>query len=259
MTKFTDYLLKPNLIFSILKNGVQSLSYVQLGDDLEKLFKVYGKTEHDAEISDHGYFHYDHGLRFSYKDDEIDEIAINFISTESKYPINVENSLIELEYIDQNTKIHDFLMLLSVQNISWKSKSQPHSNAFSILTEGGISVIFHLDDGCLYRMAVRKPDAWGWYQLKNDLAELIIPKLEAYRKGYNEDGMCIASWVLSDNEKKEHYTEEDQNRLKKIWLGEIDHMLMAFRGILDYELGLDDEYIQQGIDKFAKHFQHFWD
>lgn len=106
-------------------------------------------------------------------------------------------------------------------------------------------------------------NSWGWYSLKYDLAESILPKLENYKKGYLKEGMCIPDWVLK--KKKETYSEKEIKELQILWIKEIDKMLLAFRQILNYKtgedenIGYDEDQIQKGLDSFAKHFQHFWD
>jgi len=100
-----------------------------------------------------------------------------------------------------------------------------------------------------------------WFNLKYDLAELIIPKLEQYKTGYLKEGMSIPSWLLS--EKKESYSDIEIEELSKRWIMEIDKMIYGFKGVLDYKLNYnidyDEDKIQEGLNIFAKHFQDFWD
>ena len=106
-------------------------------------------------------------------------------------------------------------------------------------------------------------EEWGWYNLKYDLSESIIPKLETYLVEYSKGGMSIPIWLL--NEPKNEYSDTDINNLVTLWKSEINHMLQAFKQILNYKTGEDDNmdydeiFIQEGLNKFAKHFQHFWD
>jgi len=110
---------------------------------------------------------------------------------------------------------------------------------------------------------VKQTEAWGWYNLKYDLSESIIPKLETYLVEYSKGGMSIPIWLL--NEPKNEYSDTDINNLVTLWKSEINHMLQAFKQILNYKTGEDDNmdydeiFIQEGLNKFAKHFQHFWD
>lgn len=106
-------------------------------------------------------------------------------------------------------------------------------------------------------------NTWGWYNLKYELAESIIPKLENYKKGYLKEGQCIANWVLEI--KKESYSETEIQELQILWIEEIDKMLLAFRQILNYKtgddenIGYDEDKIQKGLHSFGIYFQHLWD
>lgn len=105
--------------------------------------------------------------------------------------------------------------------------------------------------------------SWKWYNLKYDLAELIIPKLETYLTEYSKEGMSIPSWLL--NTPKDKYSDSEIDKLITQWKLEIIHMIKAFKQILNYKtgedenIGYDEIFIQEGLNKFAKHFQHFWD
>ncbi len=109
----------------------------------------------------------------------------------------------------------------------------------------------------------KKTEAWGWYNLKYDLAKSIIPKLETYLIEYSKGGMSIPSWV--SNESKDNYSDYEINDLVTQWKSEVNHMIEAFKQILAYktdedeDINYDENSIQEGLDKFAKHFQHFWD
>ena len=102
-----------------------------------------------------------------------------------------------------------------------------------------------------------------WFDLKYDLAASIIPKLEGYKKGFIEEGVCIPDWLL--DEKKSSYSEKEVNELNELWVKEIDKMLLGFKQILNYNtqrnksIGYDEVVIQAGLDSFAKNFLHFWD
>ena len=101
-------------------------------------------------------------------------------------------------------------------------------------------------------------DTWQWYDLKCDLAEIIIPKLENYKKEYNQKGMSIPTWVLEDRNRSD-FTEEELVELNKKWNLELDYMILAFKKVIDPELDDDPEFIQEGLNKFAKYFLDFWD
>lgn len=108
-----------------------------------------------------------------------------------------------------------------------------------------------------------KKESWGWFDLKYDLAELIIPKLENYKKRYIDEGMSIPSWML--DEELDSYSKEQIQDLKEKWINELDNMLHSFNQILNYKLrkdsviGFDEVAIQIGLNSFSKYFQHFWD
>ena len=105
--------------------------------------------------------------------------------------------------------------------------------------------------------------SWDWYNLKYDLAELIIPKLETYLIEYSKGGMSIPSWLL--NESKDKFSDSEIDQLVTQWKSEVNHMIEAFKQILNYKtdedenMDYDEAFIQDGLNKFAKHFQHFWD
>ena len=104
---------------------------------------------------------------------------------------------------------------------------------------------------------------YEWYNLKYQLAEFIIPKLEMYKTQYIKEGMCIPDWVI--DKKQKTYSESEIQELNMKWHSELDHMILAFKQILNYntgedpKMGYDAEFIQDGLNKFAQYFQHFWD
>lgn len=104
---------------------------------------------------------------------------------------------------------------------------------------------------------------WEWYCLKYDLAESIIPKLERYKSSYMKEGLSIPTWLI--NEEKKSYSDKEIKELQKLWIEEIDSMIIGFKQILNYstqtdkEMGYDEIKIQIALSKFAKYFQHFWD
>ncbi len=107
-------------------------------------------------------------------------------------------------------------------------------------------------------------DQWSWGDLKYDLAETIIPKLENYLNEYSSKGFSIPTWLLKDQ--KEHYSDSEINELVSQWKSEVKHMIDAFKQILyngpggEFEdMEYDEKYIQEGLDKFAKYFLHLWD
>ena len=103
----------------------------------------------------------------------------------------------------------------------------------------------------------------NWYNIKYELADLIIPKLEAYRQGYINEGISIPNWLL--NLEKESFSPKEEMELKRRWIAELDKMILAFKQISNYatledsKLGYDESVIQEGLDSFGKYFQHFWD
>ncbi len=109
----------------------------------------------------------------------------------------------------------------------------------------------------------KRTKEWGWYNLKYDLAESIIPKLETYLIEYSKGGMSIPSWLL--NEPKDEYSDFETDKLVHQWKSEVNHMIEAFKQVLNYKTGdyenidYNETFIQDGLNKFAKHFQHFWD
>jgi len=109
----------------------------------------------------------------------------------------------------------------------------------------------------------KKQETWGWFNLKYELAEMIVPKLETYQTEYSKKGMSIPNWLL--NEPKSEYSDSEIKELQTKWESELIHMTMAFKQILNFKTGkdqtmnYDEEFIQKGLNKFAKHFQHFWD
>ena len=106
-------------------------------------------------------------------------------------------------------------------------------------------------------------ESWSWCSIKYDLAETIIPKLENYLSEYSKGGMSIPSWLLSEPQDK--FSDLEINELVNQWEIEVNHMIEAFKQILNYKTGddesmsYDEDFIQDGLNKFAKHFQHFWD
>ena len=109
----------------------------------------------------------------------------------------------------------------------------------------------------------KEEESCGWYNLKYDLAETIIPKLETYLNEYSKGGMSIPSWLLSKS--KDEFSDSEIDELVTKWKSEVNHMIDAFKQILNYKTGenenmnYDEDFIQDGLNKFAKHFQHFWD
>lgn len=106
-------------------------------------------------------------------------------------------------------------------------------------------------------------ESWGWYNLKYDLAEVIIPKLESYLGGYLNTGVALPVWIL--DEPRSEFSDSEEYKLRAKWLDEVRHMISAFKQILNYKtdedenMPYDEEFIQDGLNKFAKYFLHFWD
>lgn len=110
-----------------------------------------------------------------------------------------------------------------------------------------------------------KNDRWTWYQAKYEMAEFILGRLENYKENYNKNGNALPEWILDDSDKKESYSDQDENELKIHWNKELDQMIDAFSQILNYtlqfdeQLEYDEEKIQEGLDKFSKYYLHSWD
>ena len=106
-------------------------------------------------------------------------------------------------------------------------------------------------------------NTWPWYELKYDLAETILPKLERYKTKYAKEGVSAPTWLTG--QPLEALSEQEITGLQQSWKEELQHMVNAFRQILnhktseDQSIGYDEQYIQEGLDKFSKYFQHFWD
>lgn len=112
-------------------------------------------------------------------------------------------------------------------------------------------------------MSLNKTSDYPWYQLKYGIAELLIPKLEEYKTNFAIQGVCIPTWLTLDA--KDTYSDQEVNELRTTWLAEIDKMILSFRMVLNYStgedpaLGYDEETIQEGVESFARHYQHLWD
>ena len=108
-----------------------------------------------------------------------------------------------------------------------------------------------------------KEEQWKWYDSKYEMAEFLLEKLTNYKESFNKSGYAIPNWIAENEGKKDSYTEGEIEHLKLFWNKEIDMMITAFKQILNYKLGFDEdlEYneneIQQGLNAFAKHFLHF--
>ncbi len=104
---------------------------------------------------------------------------------------------------------------------------------------------------------------WGWYDLKYEIAELLIPRLTQYKAKFLQEGVAIPNWVLSQEDKA--YTPELSNKATQLWIEEIDKMILSFKLILHYRtrpeqmLEYDQAIVQAGLDAFAKYYLHFWD
>ncbi|CAL2092912.1 hypothetical protein [Tenacibaculum sp. 190524A05c] len=112
---------------------------------------------------------------------------------------------------------------------------------------------------------MKEKDEWSWYETKYELAEIILNKLKLYKENYNKNGYSLPIWILNEEDKKESYSEQDEIKLKIQWNKELDIMINSFSQILNYTLQFDEnleyneEKIQQGLNKFAKYYLHFWD
>ncbi|CAL2056526.1 hypothetical protein [Tenacibaculum sp. 190524A05c] len=112
---------------------------------------------------------------------------------------------------------------------------------------------------------MKEKDEWSWYETKYELAEIILNKLKLYKENYNKNGYYLPIWILNEEDKKESYSEQDEIKLKIQWNKELDIMINSFSQILNYTLQFDEnleyneEKIQQGLNKFAKYYLHFWD
>ena len=105
--------------------------------------------------------------------------------------------------------------------------------------------------------------SWGWYDLKYELAELIIPKLEVYLTEYSKGGMSIPTCLL--DAPQDEFSDSEIDKLVTLWKSELNHMIGAFKQILNYKtaedekIDYDEAYIQDGLNKFAKYFQDLLD
>ncbi len=102
-----------------------------------------------------------------------------------------------------------------------------------------------------------------WYDLKYELAEIISTKLSDYKENFNKEGMSIPTWVDANNP-KEKYTDEEVKELSKLWNNELDYMINSFKQILEYNskqqtTSFNESHVQDGLDKFSKHFLSLWD
>ncbi len=105
----------------------------------------------------------------------------------------------------------------------------------------------------------------NWYDAKSEISEFLILKLTNYKNGYNKDGYAIPNWVSDDRINNIEYTKEEIESLKLIWNDELDKMINSFTQILKSSVRKEDnkenseEYVQEGLNSFAKYFQHLWD
>ena len=108
-------------------------------------------------------------------------------------------------------------------------------------------------------------EQWTWYEAKYEMAEFIIDRLENYKTNYNKKGHSLPCWILDESERKQVYTDQEELELIEEWNKALDHMILAFKQLLNYTLDFDEEleydeaYIQEGLNKFSKYYLHFWD
>ncbi|AUC13852.1 hypothetical protein BTO06_01205 [Tenacibaculum sp. SZ-18] len=110
-----------------------------------------------------------------------------------------------------------------------------------------------------------KNNQWAWYEVKYEMAEFILSRLEDYKENYNIRGYSLPDWILDVSEKKDSYSDKDELELKHAWNKELDKMIDAFKQLLNYTLQFDkeleynEEKIQEGLNKFSKYYLHLWD
>ncbi len=103
----------------------------------------------------------------------------------------------------------------------------------------------------------------SWYNLKYSIAEFMIPKLEEYRCQFISSGVSIPNWV--SEEFKEPYSDEDIETLNRLWVADLEKMIFSFKMVLNYNasnnesIPYNERKIQEGVELFAKYYQHLWD
>ena len=146
---------KPNSIIHFLKNGISSVFYINLNDSINTLKEVYGEPINIVGTKDNGHYHYSNGVRFSYKNDKINEIDIKMMYDESiNFILDKKIPLLEIDSVNINTPIHAFIFILNEFNILWRSYNEKNKSVFALLTEGGVCVVFDLETGELVKIVI---------------------------------------------------------------------------------------------------------
>ncbi|KAF7786049.1 hypothetical protein PRUB_a0492 [Pseudoalteromonas rubra] len=96
-----------------------------------------------------------------------------------------------------------------------------------------------------------------WYNLKNELAEYIAPKLRGYQENFAQEGVAVPTWLVEDNIDTSNLSAAEMDMLKDEWLNIVGQMAKAFELVLDGQSG--DPKVFTGLELFAKYYVHLWD
>ncbi|MCF6442938.1 hypothetical protein L1077_26295 [Pseudoalteromonas luteoviolacea] len=100
-------------------------------------------------------------------------------------------------------------------------------------------------------------DKSEWYNLKNDIASYIAPKLRDYQIKFAEEGVAIPTWLLSDATSASDLTDVEIENLNRQWFEIIGKMANAFELVLKGHT--PNAQIELGLELFSRYYQHLWD
>jgi hypothetical protein len=131
----------------------KSLLGIQINDLKEDIKKKLGSPIEIAGEKNYGFIYYPNGIRYSYLDNQINELTILF-EVKDSLVLKIENKFGEQLEISKRIQIHEFIYLLNSTGVIWKCVDQKDLSTFMIVINNNVGIYFNLDSGGLNRISV---------------------------------------------------------------------------------------------------------
>lgn len=137
-------------VLDFIKKG--AIKGLTLGMPLIVVNEKLGRPDENVGDFKSGYLTY--GIfSVGYFDDLIDELAILFYKNKMVSLITKENEFGELNEINAETKINEFIYFLNSNGVLWDCYDKGNLDYFIIRSEVGVSIVFDLHDGTLNKIS----------------------------------------------------------------------------------------------------------
>lgn len=128
-----------------LRTG-QTLCDIKIGHKKADLIaKFVDKLEQYGE-KDYGYLELPKGIRFGYRGDQIDELAVLTKRDDAVFELDVPE-LHETFTVGSKTTIQEAVKFLNWSSIAWSVVEPANKFNLNLLTEGNVVLVFDLEDG----------------------------------------------------------------------------------------------------------------